>query len=286
MGNAVSLYAMGGGAGNPRHRKIKAPGATAPAGGGGASPTFVEDFSEYANQAALTNNSAGKYTSLLDGSSDTNETFNAALITLDTTQGLNIGGYNLSQCMKYPFPSTTQADYQIACNLKLDQDYTEVWCEIYAMFSANFTTVGPASGNADYKFNAGRTRVSGRYMTFCGTFGTGWQFGYPGNDQGANSDVGGVYGNSDYPFTSSVVVWDGAWHRYRYHLKNSASGGAVFYIDNFKMPGFPIGTVDTSGGGAIWSWSVGHNMNQGCFNPMNLWWGRFATYAADPGWGF
>lgn len=253
---------------------------------GGATPTFLEDFSEYTSTANMRTNPAGKFTALLDGSSDLNETFNAAQISLDQTQGVNINGFSLTQCMLYSFPIANVSDYSIGCNLKLDQDYNEGWFELYAMFSANFTTNGPAAGNADYKFTNARTRVTGRYMTFCGTFGDGWQFGYPGNDQGLNSDVSGVYGNSDYPFTSSVAVWDGNWHRYRYHLKNSASGGAVFYIDNFKMPGFPIGTVNTSSGGAIWSWALGRNNNKGQSVAMTVRQGRFAAYASDPGWGF
>lgn len=273
-----------GGNVNPQHRRIKAPGAVAPVGG--ASPTFVEDFSEYANTADMRTNPANKFTALIDGSSDGNETLNAAQITIDQGQGLNIGGFALSQCLLYSFPSINAADYSIGLNMKLDQDYNEVWCELYAMFSATFTTNGPAAGNADYKFNAGRTRVAGRYMTFCGTFGDGWQFGTPASDEGFSSDVGGYYGNSDYPFTSSVVVWDGNWHRYRYHLKNSASGGAIFYIDSFRMPSFPMGTIDTSGGGAIYSWALGRNNNKGTSTTMQVRWGRFATWAADPGWGF
>lgn len=286
----MSLYHTGGGAGSPRHQRIHAPGAVAPVGGGGASPTFIEDFSEYTNTANMRTNPAGKFTALIDGSSDLNETFNALEITIDQTQGLNVGGYSLSQCLLYSFPIANTSDYSIGLNLKLDQDYDEIWAELYAMFSTTFTTSGPAAGNADYKFTHARTRVTGRYMTFCGTFADGWQFGTPASDQGANSDttVGATtyYGNSDYPFVSSVAVWDGTWHRYRYHLKNAVAGGAVFYIDNFKMPGFPIGSLDTSAGGSIWSWSLGRNNNKGQSQAMTVRWGRFAAWAADPGWGF
>lgn len=259
----------------------------------GSAASFVEDFSEYTSTANMRTNPAGKFTAVLDGSSDGNETNNALQISLDQTGGLNINGFALSQCMLYSFPSINEADYNIGLNMALPSDQDECWVEIYAKFSSDFTTLGPAAGNADYKFNAARTRIAGRYMTFNGTFGTGWQFGTPppANDQGAGSDVAGLYGNStaDWsPNGSYPFVWDATWHRFRYHLKNAVAGGAVFYIDDFKMPGFPIGTWDTSGGGSIYSWALGRNMNKGTNSTMSVRWGRFGLWFAsnNPGWGF
>lgn len=256
-----------------------APDASAP------TPWLLEDFSTYTSTSNLKSNPRGIYSDAFVG--DGNESANTTQMSLDTTVGVDIDGYTLSQSLRYDFPVVNTSDYTIGCNLQFPAQVGEVWLELYHKFSSTFTTLGPASGNADYKFNSIRTTgPSTRFMTFAGTYGTGWQFGYPGNDEGANSDVNGYYGNSTFDFTNFGTPFDGAWHRYRYHYKigSGTSGLAIWFYDGHRMPSFPA--VDSSSGGVMYGWALGRNMNKGTSQSMSEWWGRVAFYIGDPGWGF
>jgi hypothetical protein len=202
-------------------------------------------------------------------------------------------GYGTSkQSMRYDFPDRTGdaanrcGDYTIGRNLVLPTAVTELWVEVAARYQANWTTVAPSAwacaSNSDYKFFAARVNGTGRFMLFAGTYGQGWQFGYPGNDEGANSDTPGVYGNSVYPFTTTGNPWDGQWHVYRFHYKVGNPGAAEWWYDGVKMPGFP--TADASVATNIYGLAVGRNMNQGPGQAMSIWWGKIAVYKTNPGW--
>jgi hypothetical protein len=249
-----------------------------------SSAWLEEDFSEYTSTANLKSNPRGIYNGF---SGDGNESYNTSQIFLDQSVGYTAGG--LTQSMRYDFPANNvNSDYTIGVNLSLPSSASEIWVELVARFSSNFTTLGPASGNADYKFFMGR--VSGgsgnRFMLYCGTYGNGWQFGYPGNDQGDGSDVPGYYGNEAYPFSASGPVWDGQWHVYRFHYKVASSGVARWTKDGVEMPGFA--NKNTTAGGTvtgIYGLALGRNMNRGNSQAMSLWWGRIRVYRTDPGWG-
>lgn len=240
-------------------------------------PWLLEDFSTYTSTADLKSNPRGIYADNFLG--DGNESYNTSQIVLDQTLGYTAGG--LTQSMRYDFPAISQSDYTIGVNLNLPSTVNEVWVELVAMFSANFTTLGPASGNADYKFFSGRVSGSGRFMLFCGTYGNGWQYGYPGNDQGTGSDVAGYYGNATYPFILSGSPWDGQWHVYRFHWKVGNPGAAEWWYDGERMPSFP--SVDASAGTGIYGLALGRNMNKGQSVAMSLWWGRIRVWNTDPG---
>lgn len=249
-----------------------------------SSAWLEEDFSEYTSTANLKSNPRGIYNGF---SGDGNESYNTSQIFLDQSVGYTAGG--LTQSMRYDFPANNvTSDYTIGVNMALPSSATDIWVELVARFSSNFTTNGPASGNEDYKFFM--ARVSGgsgnRFMLYCGTYGNGWQFGYPGNDQGAGSSVPGYYGNAAYPFSASGPVWDGQWHVYRFHYKVAASGVARWTKDGVEMPGFP--NANTTAGGTvsgIYGLALGRNMNRGNSQAMSLWWGRIRVYKTDPGWG-
>src|SRR2546429_2554834 len=83
------------------------------------------------------------------------------------------------------------------------------------MFSTNFATDAGVGGcNSDYKFIFLNTQPGGRYEIKSGTYGT------PG------------YFSTNYPsglqdtYTFQIAsVWDGQWHVYRMHAKNSSIPG-------------------------------------------------------------
>ena len=239
-------------------------------------PWLGEDFSTYTSTANLKTNPRGIYTDQFLG--DGNESSNTTQIFLDTT----VGYPPSSRSMRYDFPTINQSDYTIGVNMHLPTTATEIWVEVAARFSNTFTTLGPAAGNADYKFFSARVNGSGRFMLFNGTYGSGWQWGYPGNDQGANSDVVGYYGNATYPFSLAGNPWDGNWHVYRFHMKVGASGAAEWWYDGTKMPGFA--NANASVATNIYGLAIGRNMNKGTSHPMSVWWGHIFVYNQNPGW--
>ena len=243
-----------------------------------AAPWLLEDFSSYTSTAHLHSNPRRIYSD--DFLGDGNESANTSQIVLDTTVGYG----DSRRSMRYDFPAVNRRDYTIGVNLRLPSPSREIWVEVAHRFSPTFTTMGPAAGNADYKFFSARTN-SGRFMLFCGVYGSGWQFGYPGNDEGANSDVRGQYGNSAFPFARFGSPWDGAWHVYRFHFKVGKPGAAEWWYDGHRMPGFPASmNIDMSAAGAIYGLALGRNMNRGTSRAMSEWWGRISVFNANPGW--
>ncbi len=249
-------------------------------GGGGVPPDMLDDFSTYTSISNYLSDPKGIYS--------TGEDVGTSQMFLDNSTGY--GGS--TQSVRFDFPDRTAdtasrcADYTIGRNIKLPTAKSELWVEIAAKYSANWTTKAPAAwsclSNADYKFAAARVDGTGRYMLFAGTYGTGWQFGYPGNDEGANSSVSGYYGNAAYPFTTTGNPWDGQWHVYRFHYKVGNPGAAEWWYDGVKMPSFT--NVDASGATDIYGVAIGRNLNQGPGQAQSIWWGRIAIWGSNPGW--
>lgn len=242
-------------------------------------PWILEDFSSYTSTANLLADPRGIYSLGED------------VLTSQMALDQSVGYGSSKQSMRYDFPDRTTdsnrcGDYTIGRNMVLPTTVTELWVEVAARYQVNWTTVAPSSwactSNSDYKFFAARVNGTGRFMLFAGTYGQGWQFGYPGNDEGANSDTPGVYGNSVYPFSTTGNPWDGQWHVYRFHYKVGNPGAAEWWYDGVKMPGFP--SVDASVASNIYGLAIGRNMNQGPGQPMSIWWGRIAVYNTNPGW--
>lgn len=234
---------------------------------GGIAPTVEEDFSEYTSTANMRTNPAGKFTAVLDGSSDGNETSNAAQISLDQTDGYGA----LTQCMLFSFPSINASDYSIGCNLALPDSYTEAWLEVVAKFSTDFTTDGPAAGNIDYKFLFFRCG-SGRGNVMIGTNASHqYTIGYPGNEDGFEGGTAGT----DW--------WDGQWHVLRWHMKTGASGTCRVLVDGVVKKDY--GTVATTAT-SITGIALGRNMNKGTDHTMTIKLGRVRFWDTDPGTGW
>ncbi|HEX4632763.1 MAG TPA: hypothetical protein VH163_02960, partial [Gemmatimonadales bacterium] len=204
-----------------------------------------------------------------------------------------VGYGTATQSVRFDFPDRTSdtsgrcGDYTIGRNMSLPSSVDELWVEIAARYSANWTTKAPAAwsclSNADYKFAAARVNGTGRFMLFAGTYGTGWQWGYPGNDEGSNSDTPGVYGNAVWPFSTTGSPWDGQWHVYRFHYKVGNPGAAEWWYDGTKMPSFE--NVDASLATSIYGVAIGRNLNQGPGQAQSIWWGKVSFwYTGTPGW--
>jgi len=249
-----------------------------------ATPWVLEDFSTYTSTANMLADPRGIYS--------VGEDLTTGQMVLDQSVGYG----SSKQSMRYDFPDRTGTggsgtsgrctDYTIGRNMTLPSTVTELWVEVAARYQSTWTTLAPSSwgctSNSDYKFFMARVNGTGRFMLFAGTYGTGWQFGYPGNDEGAGSDTPGYYGNATYPFSITGSPWDGNWHVYRFHYRVGTGGAAEWWYDGVKMPSFE--NVDASAGTSIYGLGLGRNLNQGPGQPQSIWWGRIVVYKSNPGW--
>ena len=246
-----------------------------PTSPGGAAPWMVMDFSQYPNTAGL-------QADVGDASPfrwDVSRSSNPGQAVLDQTVGYGA----LHQSMRYDFPvvGAVCQDYDIRLGgLRFPGWVTaqEVWVEVVAMFSPNFATDAGVGGcNADYKFIFLNTNPTGRYEIKSGTYGNAGYFStnYPSGLQ------------DTYTFQIGSV-WDGQWHVYRMHAKNSSIPGASadaawqVWVDGIKH--VDVAKV-VDGSTAIWNIDLGANMNQGpAVAGMHVWWGQVKVWTVNPRW--
>lgn len=236
----------------------------------GPAPVLVEDFSSYADLAQFLTNPRGIY-STLSAASEGNEVFGRDHFSLSSP------GYDGSpHALRLTFPDRTASsgrchDYSVGVNLTLPAPAQEVWVEVTAMYSANFTTRAPVAwscaSNPDHKFIFGRVSGSGRFGLNVGTGGNQWTWGYPGNE---NNEFGGP-----------AQPFDGQWHTYRLHMRAGSAGAATFWYDGALVRRFTnIATTASN----IYGLAIGRNLNQGPAAPQSLTVGRVRVYTANPGW--
>ncbi|MHB1297306.1 MAG: LamG domain-containing protein [Gemmatimonadaceae bacterium] len=235
----------------------------------GPAPVLIEDFSSYVDLAQFLTNPRGIY-STLSAASEGNEVFGRDHFSL--VPGLE----GSPHALRFTFPDRTASasrcrDYSIGVNLRLPAPVQEVWVEVVAQYSANFTTRAPTAwgctSNPDHKFLFGRVTPSGRFGLHAGTGGGQWTFGYPGNE--------------DNEFGWSASPFDGQWHTYRLHMKAGPVGAATFWLDGVRIRSFSDVPTTAS---SIYGLAIGRNLNQGPATPQSLTIGRVRVYTADPGW--
>lgn len=231
-----------------------------------------EDFSTYGDINNFLTNPRGIYTDL-SAASEGNEVFGRAQFTLEST-----GFGSLTKSLRFNFPDRTAdtaarcQDYSIGVNLSLPTPATEIWVEVVAQYSSNFTTRAPAewgcTSNPDHKFIFGRTSPSGRFNLDVGTGGGQWTWGYPGAE------------NNEFGWASSP--FDGMWHTYRLHMKTSSTGtgAATFWYDGTLTKSF---VNVTTTGQSIYGIAIGRNLNQGPASPQSVTIGRVRIWNANPG---
>jgi len=210
---------------------------------------------------------------------------------IDNTVGLNVGGFALTQSLRYDFPDRTSDtakychDYSVGRNINLPTDVPEIWVEVWVRFPSTFTTVAPGCdgiSNPDYKMLLVRFLTSSRANLTPGTYGNSWTWGIGSDQQGDGGNP---------PHTIPGLPWDDTWHQYRIHLMHDRSGSVGHYtagdwwMDGVLMKSFPDVNDPTAIYGNLWGLAIGRNLNQGPDHPMSYWWGRIAVYNTDPGWG-
>lgn len=231
-----------------------------------------EDFSTYSDINNFLTNPRGIYTDL-SAASEGNEVFGRAQFTLENT-----GFGSLTKSLRFNFPDRTAntadrcQDYSIGVNVSLPTPATEIWVEVVAQYSSNFTTRAPVewgcTSNPDHKFIFGRTTPSGRFNLDVGTGGAQWTWGYPGTE------------NNEFGWASSP--FDGMWHTYRLHMKTSSAGtgAATFWFDGTLTKSF---VNITTTGQSIYGIAIGRNLNQGPASPQSVTIGRVRIWNANPG---
>lgn len=244
----------------------------------GVSPFFTEDWSTYTSTANLRTNPNGWYTAKLDGSSDGNETFNAAQISLDQTDGYGA----LTQCMLYSYPTANVSDYTIGCNINLPITQTHLWVELAAKFSSNWTDAGPAAGAQDFKWFFGNVNGdTGRYEIHIGSnSSTDIGAGLP--DPSGYENFGFANSHTNMASTS----FDGAWHVYRWYIEVTGDGTGKYRLQRDGVTLFNLSALNIGATTNIYKLALGRNLNKGTSAPQTLKWGRILCYSSDPGWVF
>ena len=156
-----------------------------------------------------------------------------------------------------------------------DQDRPrEMWLEFYARFSTNWKTDGPYGGNPDHKFlflfdqDPSGTR---RWESNIGVFGS--QIGTYIAGNGVNRD-----------FSPNIQsLWNGQWHRFRYHARMDANGVWEVDIDGQKFQ-WPGGNSDFGSQYYFKFVSLSANLNRGTDRNMTLDYGPVTVYTSHPGW--
>jgi hypothetical protein len=249
-------------------------------GGSSSAPWLVEDFSRYSSTTDLLSSAFGVVWSV-------GEDEGTQYITLDASGGAPGGS---GKSMKYTWPDRSNDpnichDFTVGRNLTLPSQVQEVWIEIWAKFSSNFST-GPLSqctgiSTPAYKFVFGRVDVSSRFQVILGGYGgpNGHiNFGYPDHED-AN--------DTDFTTPPPSAYFDGQWHRWRMHFKVSAggtnNGTAILYVDNTLVHAFTNVTIARN---FIYGIALGRNLNQGPIQLQSLNWGSVRLWNVSPGWGW
>jgi uncharacterized protein YjdB len=271
-------------------------GPSAPVGGSSGAtsgtPWVADDFSSYTSSANFVSDPRQIYNKIED--------MNTQQMVIDNTVGLNIGGHNLKQSLRYDYPSQVSnvqgaqtgrcGDYYVArsMNLPANAKVDQIWMEFYVKFSANFTTIAPKSwgctGNPDFKTIFIKTYPDSRFQLKTGTSAQGetapiyrWWARYP---SGPDED------------NYAVNAYDGQWHRVQMYAKRSTTasskdGAYKVWIDGavaYNAQG--VNTLSNSGGAitSLYGAWLGQNMNQGPGQLQSMWWGYWAFYNTNPGW--
>ena len=240
----------------------------------GATPIIAEDFSSYANTTTM-NANPNKWFLMT-------EDINQAQISLDTTQGY--GTSTKSMKFTYP-PAPIDSDYTITRYINFS-DYDEIWTEVTAKVSANWTNLNPgATYNPDFKFiflgihNKNTGIVDSRFSLKLGTYGiSGYNTGtYPLNTPYA------VDPNDRAPLVY-INTFDGNWHTYKFHTRSNVNGIRTglyeVSIDDKLILNFTNVDVQSS----VWAVRLGANVNQGIAHTQTVNWGSVRVYTTNPGW--
>ncbi|WP_405286124.1 Ig-like domain-containing protein [Gaopeijia maritima] len=190
----------------------------------------------------------------------------------------NAGGPGFSRAVRVQFNANAGGEPQVGVDITFpnaDRDRPrELWVEFYARWSSNWTTDGPYSGNPDHKFvflfDQSPTG-SRRWESNIGVFGyaVGTYIGGSGSNERFNPGI--------------EALWDGQWHRFRYHARMGSSGVWEVTIDGqtFRWPG---SNTDFGSQYYFKHLALSRNLNRGTDRNMTLDFGPVQVFLTNPGW--
>ena len=263
----------------------------------GAQPALVEDFSGYLSTDHYATDPFKRqgepWPAALRG--------NRGFIELDNTVGLNAGGYNLSQAMRYNLVPTGACD-EDTINLRYKipgvdrslfgqpggQNVKDVWFEVWVRYPVGFSLLRPAQC-------AGMPADHKTFLFGFNRDGYGRADFHLGSDSQTDP---AMYANVQYGqpkvFEEAFkTLLDGRWHQLRIHLhlgssNNGTAGGSVWIdgvlkgrrYDNFLSlaAGYP---ADPWAGWA--GITIGNNYSTPRTH-QEFWIGRLAIWTTNPGW--
>lgn len=186
---------------------------------------------------------------------------------LGQVSAVTVDGPGFSRAMRATY-NPGGGEVSAGVTLTLPGAEREIWIEFYARFSPNWSTNGPHAGNPDHKFLFLFDQTpsgSRRWESNIGVFGD--QIGHYIAGNGLN-----------YPGGSRL--WDGLWHRFRYHARMDGPVWEV-WIDGQRYQW--SGSRDFSGFHFKYL-ALSRNMNRGVRERMHLDFGPVRVWATNPGW--
>ena len=227
-------------------------------GGGTPSGAWYNENWDYSSISALKQSVAYAFEnngslSLLKGEQTPYGTINALKATVN-------GGYSTVGANLYPTQSAVDRP-------------REVWFEVLVKFDSNWRTATVPEQSADHKtiFYTETGEVN-RWAIHIGVFG------------------GAVQGRINSGFAKQIRpdldlptwIWDGTWHRLRWHLK-MGNGDGVFemWLDEVKyLAETGINTVS----GSRYFDVIALGRNGGFAEAASMYWGPVNVYISNPGW--
>lgn len=250
---------------------------TVVASGGGYVAYRADDFSTYANTAAL-QTAVGT-----TGTIYTTDDINSSMIALDSS--VLFKGHNT---MRYDFPPSSSATPQVKARTG---NLQQAWARVVMQYSQGFTTIGDGTGvggSAAYKLMfftwSGQNGRSGIEFT-----NTDDYLSYAGVDFGGGIGGGG-FGTPLYRKTPYAEWTDGAWYEYvlLHSLENASTGRFRYWLRKVDSDGAPLTSFtlmqDAQGptdDGRNWpntgTLMIGRNYNRPRSSTQNfkIWWGEW-----------
>lgn len=249
-------------------------------GGGGVDPWMDENWSSYANIAALTGDSDWRFVE-------------SGQLSFDT--GVVISGVN-TKSLKMSFPSGEGDDYQITAAMELLTTRTEIWTEIIDRFSSSFTVLGQvgSSANEDYKKDFWgidqdgvrfEWKHTGESPELVGGEGTG-----PNHPTGHLEIPSGIEPVSEQDDPPNGYIYDDLDYVSRAHIKIGSGSDGVFEVWFGPYGGTITRVINKTGinwngnYGSMDEFEIGGNMNRGTSRAMSRWIHRVRHWNTNPGW--
>lgn len=163
----------------------------------------------------------------------------------------------------------------------------EIWYEVWVRFDRTWDTVFCDQPFPEQKFLSLYDDRYNRWNFMVGSAPERWIRAYIDNydASGARAINAAVPPSSERYLDARTALWDGQWHRIRYHARMGTGSGALnVWIDDQKV--FDQQGLTSMDAGAGWfaHLYLGSNLNQRPDQRQSVLFGPVRAWTADPGW--